>query len=33
MQVDYLGHVVLDKGMVIDPIKVEVVAEWPILKN
>jgi len=33
IQVDYLGHVILDKGMVIDPIKIKVVAEWPILKN
>jgi len=33
IQVDYLGHVVLDKGMVIDPRKIKVVAEWPILKN
>jgi hypothetical protein len=33
IQVDYLGHIVLDKGMSIDPIKIKVVVEWPILKN
>jgi hypothetical protein len=33
IQVDYLGHVVLDKGMAIDPIKIKVVAKWPILKD
>lgn len=32
IHVDYLGHVVFDKGMAKNPIKIKVVDEWPIPK-
>ena len=32
-EVEYLGHIVSEKGIQMDPKKVNVVAEWPIPQN
>lgn len=32
-QTQYLGHVILDKGIVADPEKIRTIMEWPIPKN
>ena len=32
-EVEYLGHIVSEKGIQTDPKKVNVVAEWPIPQN
>ena len=30
MKVDYLGHVISSKGVVVDPSKIKSILEWPI---
>jgi hypothetical protein len=33
LKIHYLGHVISDKGIVMDPTKVEVILEWPAPTN
>jgi hypothetical protein len=32
-KIHYLGHVISDKGIVVDPAKVEAIMEWPVPMN
>jgi hypothetical protein len=32
-KIHYLGHVISDEGIVVDPIKVEAIMEWPSPTN
>jgi hypothetical protein len=32
-KIHYLGHVISDEGIIVDPRKVEAIMEWPALKN
>jgi hypothetical protein len=32
-KIHYLGHVISDEGIVMDPMKVEAIMEWPTLTN
>ena len=32
-KVQYLGHVISEKGVVVDPIKIKVILEWPVPKD
>ena len=30
---EYLGHIISDQGVVVDPTKVKTVLEWPLPQN
>jgi hypothetical protein len=32
-KIHYLGHVIFDEGIVMDPTKVKAIMEWPALTN
>jgi hypothetical protein len=32
-KIHYLGHVISNEGIVVDPTKVEAIMEWPVLTN
>jgi len=32
-QIQYLGHLISSKGIVVDPEKIKTIMEWPIPKN
>jgi chemotaxis signal transduction protein len=32
-KIHYLGHVISEEGIVVDPAKVEAIMEWPALTN
>jgi hypothetical protein len=32
-KIHYLGHVISDEGIVVDPVKVEAIMEWPASTN
>jgi hypothetical protein len=32
-QIHYLGHIISEKGITVDPEKVQVIQEWPVPRN
>jgi hypothetical protein len=32
-EIHYLGHIISDEGISVDPEKVKAIMEWPVLKN